>query len=124
MYIILEGEVKVYLDRKDRDIFLSNLGEGNFFGEMALFGIDERTASVEAKTDLKLLKIKQEDIRRLKVSNPEMVIEFLYALCAELCRRLSYTDESVESYYYINRAILRNQKFRDFIKKIWKEEEV
>lgn len=122
MYIILEGEVKISLRRGDEDIVLATLGEGNFFGEMGLFTDQKRSATVTAQTELKLLKVRREDIDRLKNINPELISEFLYGLCAELCQRLHHTDESVESYYFINRALLKNTRFREFVEKIWNKQ--
>lgn len=123
MFIILEGEVSIVLHRGEKDITLATLGDGNFFGEMGLFSGGKRSADVKALTDLKLLKVREEDIRRLKEGNPELLAEFLYGVCAELCDRLYKTDASVESYYFINRALLGNPRFRDFVKKIWDKKE-
>jgi CRP/FNR family cyclic AMP-dependent transcriptional regulator len=124
MYIILEGEVRISLLRDKEEIILANLKHGNFFGEMGLFKGDTRSADVKAVTDLKLIKITKEDIDRLKKSNSELAFEFIYGVCEELCKRLHFSDESIESYYYINRALLRNPQFRKFVQKIWNKKEV
>ncbi len=123
MFIIIEGQVKVILKRGKREIVLATLGKGNFFGEMSLFGGNPRSATVQALSDLKLLKITREDINRLSNTNPKLLSEFTMGLCTELCQRISETNTSLESYYHINRATLRNPKFRNFLQKIWNEKE-
>jgi len=123
MFIIVEGKVKVLLKRGKKEIVLATLEKGNFFGEMSLFGKNPRSASVQAVTDLKLLKITREDIERLSEINPKALSEFAMGLCTELCQRVSRTSSSLESYYHINRAILKNPKFRNFLQKMWNEKE-
>jgi CRP-like cAMP-binding protein len=123
MFIIVEGKVRVMLKRGKKEITLATLEKGNFFGEMSLFGKNPRSATVQALTDLKLLKITREDIDRIGESNPKLLSEFALGLCTELCQRVSETNISLESYYHINRATLRNPKFRSFLQKIWNEKE-
>jgi len=123
MYIIVEGKVKVMLKRGKKEITLATLEKGNFFGEMSLFGKNPRSATVQALTDLKLLKITREDIDRIGESNPKLLSEFALGLCTELCQRISEANISLEAYYHINRATLRNPKFRNFLQKIWNEKE-
>ncbi len=123
MFVIVEGEVKVILERGKKEIVLATLGRGNFFGEMSLFGGNPRSATVQALTDLKLLKITREDINRLSSTNPKLLSEFTMGLCTELCQRISETNTSLEAYYHINRATLKNPKFRNFLQKIWNEKE-
>jgi CRP/FNR family transcriptional regulator, cyclic AMP receptor protein len=54
-FVILRGEVKVFVDSPDgREVVLSHLQTGDFFGEMALLEGETRSASVEALTDCEL----------------------------------------------------------------------
>jgi CRP-like cAMP-binding protein len=123
MFVIVAGKVKVLLKRGKKEIILAKLEKGNFFGEMGLFGRKTRSATVEALTDLKLIKITKKDLKRLSETNPKLLSEFAMGLCTELCHRISNTSTSLESYYHINRAILRNPKFRNFLQKVWNEKE-
>jgi CRP-like cAMP-binding protein len=56
MYIIVDGRVRVH----DGDQEIATLGEGNFFGEMALLDTVARSASVSAIEETRLLQIDQE----------------------------------------------------------------
>lgn len=124
MYIIAEGKVNVLLKRKGEDILLATLEKGNFFGEMSLLRGDLRSATVEALTDLKLIEITKRDLEKLYKKNPKLLSKIALSLCAELCRRVSRTSNSLESYHHINRALLHNPKFKNFLQKIWKKKEV
>jgi CRP/FNR family cyclic AMP-dependent transcriptional regulator len=54
-FAILRGEVKVFVDSPDgREVVLSHLQSGDFFGEMALLEGQTRSASVTAMTDCDL----------------------------------------------------------------------
>ena len=54
-FVILRGEVKVFVDSPDgREVVLSHLQAGDFFGEMALLENETRSASVTALTDCEL----------------------------------------------------------------------
>jgi len=54
-FVILRGEVKVFVDSPDgREVVLSHMQTGDFFGEMALLEGETRSASVEALTDCEL----------------------------------------------------------------------
>lgn len=60
IFIIIAGQVKVYMsDEPDtrREVIVSTLGAGDFFGEISLFDQEPRTASVSAleRTHLQLL---------------------------------------------------------------------
>lgn len=48
MHIIRKGQVKIYRERSGRDIILAVLNKGDFFGEMALFTGQSRSASAQA----------------------------------------------------------------------------
>lgn len=63
LFIIVEGVVSVHVQiEKDDAIEVARLGAGNFFGEMALFTGQERTATIIAMTDTILLEIIKDDI--------------------------------------------------------------
>ena len=55
-YIIQEGEVWVFMDKKE----ITTIGEGEIFGEIALITNEPRTASIVAKKDLATLRINKE----------------------------------------------------------------
>jgi voltage-gated potassium channel len=78
MYFIASGEVEVDLPGKK-----VLLGEGAFFGEMALLGNNPRTANIATTTLSKLLVLDLVDFRLLMARHPDLVS----AIDAEAQRR-------------------------------------
>jgi CRP-like cAMP-binding protein len=94
LYLIAAGQVKVVLIHEDgREVILSVLGEGAFFGEMALLDQEPRSAHVVAMTDSMLLQLRREDFQARLRSGPDVAI----ALLRELSRRLRRADETIAS---------------------------
>lgn len=94
LYLLAAGQVKVVLIHEDgREVILSVLGPGAFFGEMALLDQEPRSAHVVAMTDSLLLQLRREDFRARLRSGPEVAI----ALLRELSRRLRRADETIAS---------------------------
>lgn len=60
-FVIKSGTAKVFQD--DREI--RDLGEGDFFGEIALLETSERTASVIASTPMQLVALTESAFKRL-----------------------------------------------------------
>jgi len=94
LYVVAEGQVKVVLIGEDgREVILSVMGEGEFFGEMALVDDEPRSAHVIAMEDSTLLVIRREDFQGLLSQTPGIAL----ALLRELSRRLRRVDEKVGS---------------------------
>jgi len=74
-------------------VILSVLGDGGFFGEMALLDDEPRSAHVIAMTDAVLWQLRREDFRNRLRSSPEVSI----ALLREISRRLRRADETIAS---------------------------
>lgn len=57
-YVVASGEVEVRRRGKDgQERILATLGPGEFFGEMGLVADTERSATVQAKTDVEALAL-------------------------------------------------------------------
>ncbi len=73
LFIIVEGVVSVHVQVEEGEaIEVARLGAGSFFGEMALFTGQERTATISAITDTILLEIIKDDIVPLMREQPEV----------------------------------------------------
>ncbi|MEK6598631.1 MAG: Crp/Fnr family transcriptional regulator [Gemmatimonadota bacterium] len=94
LFVIASGQVKVVLIGDDgREVILSVLGSGSFFGEMALLDDDPRSAHVVAMEDATLLQLRRDDFRVRLRSSPDVAI----ALLRELTRRLRRADDTIGS---------------------------
>ncbi|MBN1210743.1 MAG: cyclic nucleotide-binding domain-containing protein [Myxococcaceae bacterium] len=81
MFIIAEGEVRVMRQGEaGQPIALATLGEGEFFGEMALLCEGPRLSSVVATTQAVLLEFSRERMEEISTRYPELaeVVHRLY----------------------------------------------
>jgi CRP/FNR family cyclic AMP-dependent transcriptional regulator len=92
MFIIQKGKVQVRKKVGAGEKILADLGEGEFFGEMALLMGMNRSATVEVIEDSKLLVISPETFENLLKSNLEIAIKML----KKMASRLRHMDESLE----------------------------
>ena len=86
MYVILGGEVEIYKALGTADEWLVTVLEaGDFIGEMSLINRDMmRTASVRARTSVKLLEVSQSDFDALLKRRPALAVEIMRELSARL----------------------------------------
>ena len=80
MYIVVTGRVCIH----DGDLVFVYKGPGGFFGEMAALHTEERSASVTADQDTRLLRLKQARLRRLLETHSSISFEIIDGLCVRL----------------------------------------
>src|ERR1044071_115772 len=73
MFVVSRGGVDVRVDSNGTPRTISRLGEGAFFGEMALFTGEPRTANVVAAEETEVLEIGHDAMRNLFQTNPDLV---------------------------------------------------
>ena len=91
MYIIERGKVRISVDATDgRELTLTELGRGDFFGEMALFDGQPRSANATASEESRLAVLSRQHFLSFIVrGNPNVALEMMTALA----NRLRHTDE-------------------------------
>ena len=73
-FVIVEGKVRIYKQQPDgQELTLAHLGEGAFFGEMALLSGAPRTANVVAEEETELLEVTDVVLRELAQNHPAVV---------------------------------------------------
>ncbi len=98
MYVIHSGRVKVTkLSEDGREKILEMLGEGSFFGEMALLDQAPRSASVKTLAPSRLLALSRADFQSLLRRTPDLAM----AVIQELTRRLRETNEQASSLSFL-----------------------
>ena len=94
LYIVLSGRLKVLMSDADgKEVILSILGPGEFFGEMGLIDDSPRSASVTAIEPCELLSIAKRDFKKCLAENFEMTS----AVMRGLVRRLREADRKIGS---------------------------
>jgi CRP-like cAMP-binding protein len=79
-FVVHGGQVDIRKRVGDSEHVVAQLGEGQLFGEMALFRHAQRAASAVAATDVELLVIKAERLEWLIRNRPQLTIEILKRL--------------------------------------------
>ncbi|PCI01528.1 MAG: Crp/Fnr family transcriptional regulator [Zetaproteobacteria bacterium] len=93
LFIIIEGSVKIsYYAPDGREIVLSLLEEGAYFGEMSLLDKQPRSATVSTLTNSKLAQIRSVNFERLLLKQPKVALKLL----AETVNRLRRTSQLLE----------------------------
>ena len=89
LYIVLSGRLKVMMsDAEGKEVILSILTAGEFFGEMGLIDDAPRSASVVSIEACELLSIAKRDFKKCMAENFEMT----QAVIHELIHRLREAD--------------------------------
>ena len=94
LYIVLSGRLKVMMsDAEGKEVILSILGPGEFFGEMGLIDDEPRSATVITIEPCELLSVAKRDFKKALVENFEMT----QAVMRGLVRRLREADRKIGS---------------------------
>jgi len=84
-YVLRGGRARVTRQHADgRSITLTNLGPGEIFGELAMFGGEVRSATVEAVDEVRAVALLAADLKRLLSEHPEIAVKLLGALSGRL----------------------------------------
>lgn len=84
MFIIQKGRVQVRKRVDSGEKVLAELGEGEFFGEMALLEGMNRSATVEVVANSKILVINPETFETLLKGNLEIAVKMLKKMASRL----------------------------------------
>ncbi len=89
MYLIERGRVRITVtDADGREVTLTEMHEGEFFGEMALIDGHERSAGATVLEDTRLAILTREDFLAFMTSDSQVMLGML----SEMARRLRRTD--------------------------------
>ncbi|MGH9457257.1 MAG: Crp/Fnr family transcriptional regulator [Thermoanaerobaculia bacterium] len=92
--LIVAGRVKItMISPEGREIILTTLGPGDFFGEMALLDEEPRSATVIATEPLEVLTIWRKDLLQIMQSDFSIARKIM----AELSKRLRRASRRIES---------------------------
>jgi CRP/FNR family cyclic AMP-dependent transcriptional regulator len=94
LYIVISGRLKVMMgDAEGKEVILSLIGPGEFFGEMGLIDDSPRSASVVTIEACELLSITKRDFKRCLAENFELSM----AVMRGLVHRLREADRKIGS---------------------------
>lgn len=94
MFIILSGRVKISrISDEGREVILSILVDGDFFGEMAILDGQTRSANAVTLEDTEMMIIRRENFLQILHDHPQVAINLL----KELAHRLRRSDSQIKS---------------------------
>lgn len=91
LFIVLTGQVRVH----SGEAVYTELGQGQHFGEMALIDKAERSASVTAAEESKLLSIKRRDFFDMVRKDHDVAVKLLWSFLGVLAQRLRSTSREL-----------------------------
>jgi voltage-gated potassium channel len=98
VFLILNGVASVRLPLYDgEEQRVAKLSAGAVFGETALLGLPERTASVRAETELSCLYFTADDFNRITEALPAIRIRVLKNLATELAGKLTQSNQLIRA---------------------------
>jgi len=93
MYLIIKGEVSVIKAHGTEDeLELDRIGEGDYFGEMALFEDIKRTATIRTEADSRLLILHKQEFTEIVREYPQIALE----ICKVLSGRIRHLHEKLK----------------------------
>ena len=98
MYVIQEGEVEILLKDGENEVHLATRKEGDFFGEMALFDREVRSATVRAQDNVRILTVDKKNLLSRIHKDPSMAFRLLETMSnriRELMDEVNRLDELV-----------------------------
>lgn len=85
LFVTSSGRVKVSVMAKDgREMILSELGPGEFFGDMSLLDGQPRSANVTTMEETEALVIRRSDFLRALQTYPSIAVQLLVVLASRL----------------------------------------
>ena len=94
LFVILSGSVKTFLsDENGKEVVLSTQGAGEYFGDLALFDDEPRSASVMALEPCKVMIITKAQLREAIREDPDIGLSLLHGLA----KRVRILTENVRT---------------------------
>lgn len=100
MYLIRSGKIKIVKDLEGSSKTLAIIGEGDFFGEMAVLDKSPRSASAIAETDAKLIIVDRDAFLSSVNKNP-----FIKYIIETLTTRLRKTNNMLKYFAVPNEKV-------------------
>ena len=97
MFVVHNGRVSVQISENGRPRNIATLNEGDFFGEMALFTGEPRTANVVALEETEVLEIGHAAMKRVFDTNPDLVESLSFVMAERRQGLASQADSGTAS---------------------------
>ncbi len=96
MYVVQEGRVEVVVGSGEDEIRLDVSGPGTFFGEMAVFDRDVRSATVRALGPVRVITVDKKNLMRRIHEDPALAFRLIETMSYRI-RHLTERITEIES---------------------------
>ena len=117
LYLLQEGEVKVFRQIGSKDILIATFGPPHIFGEIGVIDGGPASATVETVTPVTLLSIDRDSFLTILDDNPLIGSVVWRNISFELSSRLRRTTNDLQDLFSLNQALCDNPQFLEFYKK-------
>lgn len=127
LFLILSGKVRISkCVSEEGEAYcaktLSNMSDGDFFGEMAILDESARSATATAENDLTTAELTKTDFETLAKTNPAASLGLYTALAQNMARRLRTTSNELAMLFDISELIFVDfEKESQFLTKLLSE---
>lgn len=94
MYVVQEGQVEAVAEADGREMHLRTLGPNDFFGEMALFGTENRSCTIRALGKARVLTVDKKNFLSGIQDDPSLA----FRIVKGMSQRIRDLTERLASY--------------------------
>lgn len=84
LYVIQSGTVEVVHEKNNKEVYIAELYEGDFFGEMAIFERDVRSSTVRSKGESRILTVDKKTLLSRIQEDPSMAFRMLQKMSSRM----------------------------------------
>jgi small-conductance mechanosensitive channel/CRP-like cAMP-binding protein len=99
MFVVHKGKVRVQVSENGRPRTVATLNEGDFFGEMALFTGEPRTANIIAVEETEVLEIGHAAMKQVFDTNPDLVESLSFIMAERRQGLASHSDDNADTHH-------------------------
>lgn len=112
LHIVRNGRVRVSRVVEGRDMPLTDLAEGQTFGELSIMDAGVASATLHALSDCDVAAVAMNDLASFLNARPAAAAKFWREVAVDLRRRLLQTNDLVRSYFEVNQSLADNPTLR------------
>ena len=106
LFLMIRGEVSVIKDiGKPNEIEIDRMGDGEYFGEMALFGDTVRSVSIRTEKPSDFMVLYKQEFKEIVREYPQIALE----ICKVLSSRIRHLHRKIEDRDYCKENISEKQ---------------
>lgn len=113
LHVVRAGRLQVSRRVGSDEVVLTDLVEGQTFGELSILEDGFASATLRAVVDTTILSISVNNLAAFLGSTPLAAAKFWRAMAIDLRERLLNANDLVKNYFELNRALVENPVFRE-----------